>query len=160
MRPQHAADAPSPAPPPSSPALLNRIDFFFLQGCERRLVALQGAENSHADGGHNNWSGIISSHLIRQTRQNYCTGKECQGNPWRSVSIKVLLDRCLSADWLITLTSPLYLLIFSFFPLQWRKNEDALEEKPSEKQAVKVFESVCCFFLNEGRRCYKRPVQK
>lgn len=149
-----------PLLPPHRPSWTGSI-FFFLQGCERRLVALQGAENSHADGGHNNWSGIISSHLIRQTRQNYCTGKECQGNPWRSVSIKVLLDRCLSADWLITLTSPLCLLIFSFFPLQWRKNEDALEEKPSEKQAVKVFGSVFFFFfLNEGRRCYKRPVQK
>lgn len=29
MRPQPAADAPSLTPPPSSPALLNRIDFFF-----------------------------------------------------------------------------------------------------------------------------------
>lgn len=112
MRPQPAADTPSPTPPPSSPALLNRIDFFFLQGCERRLGALQGAKNPHADGGHNNWSG---SQLIRQTRRNYCTGTECQGNPWRSVSIKALLDRCLSADWLITLTSPLCPLIFSFF---------------------------------------------
>lgn len=86
------------------------FSFLFPQGMWRPALHTRALGKLSHWRWSDNWSG---SPLIRQTRPNYCTGKECQGNPWRSVSIKVLLDRRLSTDWLITLSLQRRLLIFS-----------------------------------------------